>query len=230
MMMQRPSFESLGCAGDRSNGIEEGNGLSHKVSFPSAGSFPSSSSLKNSTSFASSSSLKRSASEISIDDEEGRAHTPPINPELAQAAAAETIESVLGFVRTLIPVPPTTVTTTFQEVEMQVEVAIDALNCSIPMPTPVSVDSIASIHLPVGAAFDPSPVTSASNFTAVGTDTAAPETAPVVGHFRKPSFLPPHLNVVPEESFLPENAEDFFFSLTEEDWAIGEGFDMDSTN
>jgi hypothetical protein len=34
--------------------------------------------------------------------------------------------------------------------------------------------------------------------------------------------------VVPEEGFLPGNAgDDFLFDLAEEDWAIGEGFEMD---
>ena len=49
---------------------------------------------------------------------------------------------------------------------------------------------------------------------------------------RKSSFLPPHLNEVPEEMFGSGDgaAEDFFMSLIdEEDWAIGEGIDMDAT-
>ena len=52
-------------------------------------------------------------------------------------------------------------------------------------------------------------------------------------HSRKSSFLPPHLNVVPEDMF-PANdtaAEDFFVGLMDdEDWAIGEGIDMDTTS
>jgi hypothetical protein len=54
---------------------------------------------------------------------------------------------------------------------------------------------------------------------------------PTVGHVRGNSFLPPHLNVVPEDGFLAgEGAEDFFISLMDdEDWAIGEGVDMDVT-
>jgi hypothetical protein len=48
---------------------------------------------------------------------------------------------------------------------------------------------------------------------------------------RQSSFLPPHLNVVPEEMFPPlDPAEDFFMSLMDnEDWVIGEGVDMDTT-
>jgi hypothetical protein len=49
-------------------------------------------------------------------------------------------------------------------------------------------------------------------------------------HNRRNSFLPPHLNVVPEEMFpAGDGAEDFFMSLIEdEDWAIGGGVDMDT--
>eukprot|EP00521_Asterionellopsis_glacialis_P006495 CAMPEP_0195282006 /NCGR_PEP_ID=MMETSP0707-20130614/1079_1 /TAXON_ID=33640 /ORGANISM="Asterionellopsis glacialis, Strain CCMP134" /LENGTH=805 /DNA_ID=CAMNT_0040340955 /DNA_START=214 /DNA_END=2631 /DNA_ORIENTATION=- len=48
-----------------------------------------------------------------------------------------------------------------------------------------------------------------------------------------PSFLPPNLNVVPEENFLPgtgneNDNDDFLFDLTEEDWAIGGAFDIDT--
>jgi hypothetical protein len=54
------------------------------------------------------------------------------------------------------------------------------------------------------------------------------------GHARKSSFLPPHLNVVPEDMFPAGDsaAEDFFVGLMdeEEDWAIGEGVDMDTTS
>jgi hypothetical protein len=49
-------------------------------------------------------------------------------------------------------------------------------------------------------------------------------------HVRKSSFLPPHLSAVPEEMFPSGDgaAEDFFIGLiNDEDWAIGEGVDMD---
>eukprot|EP00980_Cylindrotheca_fusiformis_P013091 scaffold3281_cov129-Cylindrotheca_fusiformis.AAC.10 len=52
-------------------------------------------------------------------------------------------------------------------------------------------------------------------------------------HIRKSSFLPPHLNAVPEEMFPSGDgaAEDFFISLIDdEDWAIGEGVDMDPSS
>lgn len=51
-------------------------------------------------------------------------------------------------------------------------------------------------------------------------------------HVRKSSFLPSHLNVVPEEMFTSgDGAEEFLMSLIDDgDWAIGEGVDMDTTN
>lgn len=218
-LMQRPSFESLGCAGDR-GGKEEGNMLSRESSFPSAGSFPSSNSLKQSHSFASSGSLKRSASEMSIEGEEGRPQIPPINPEMAEAAAAATLNAALGFVRDLIPLPPpssTPAATLPEPTPVVVETTVDPLNFTIPMPNPVSTETLVALPMPIVSA-------APEQFAVPGSTDAAPPS----GHFRTPSFLPPHLNVVPEESFLPDNAEDFFLSLTEEDWAIGEGLDMDT--
>ena len=56
-------------------------------------------------------------------------------------------------------------------------------------------------------------------------------TAPAMPqHARKNSFLPPHLNVVPEEMFpTTDGSEDFLMSLIDDgDWAIGEGVDMDT--
>jgi hypothetical protein len=45
---------------------------------------------------------------------------------------------------------------------------------------------------------------------------------------RQPSFLPAHLNMVPEEMWSGET-EDFLMNLVdEEDWAIGVGLDMDA--
>jgi hypothetical protein len=49
-------------------------------------------------------------------------------------------------------------------------------------------------------------------------------------HQRKNSFLPTHLNVVPEEMYPTSGdaSEDFLMSLVDGDWAIGEGIDMDT--
>jgi len=57
----------------------------------------------------------------------------------------------------------------------------------------------------------------------------APENAPA--HRKQSSFIPPHLNVVPEEMFPNDGtADEFLMSLVDEDWAIGEGIDMDTSN
>lgn len=68
----------------------------------------------------------------------------------------------------------------------------------------------------------------------VGAPPQLPTAPPPHGaqHVRKSSFLPPHLNVVPEEMFptTDASAEDFLMSLIDDgDWAIGEGIDMDMT-
>ena len=49
-------------------------------------------------------------------------------------------------------------------------------------------------------------------------------------HQRKSSFLPTHLNVVPEEMYPTSGdaSEDLLMSLIDGDWAIGEGIDMDT--
>ena len=51
------------------------------------------------------------------------------------------------------------------------------------------------------------------------------------GHRRKSSFLPTHLNVVPEEMWPGEEAEEFLLDFIDgDDWAIGGGIDMDMDN
>jgi hypothetical protein len=62
---------------------------------------------------------------------------------------------------------------------------------------------------------------------------SAPQMQNTSGHVRKSSFLPSHLNVVPEDLYSSADAaaEDFFVGLMDdEDWAIGEGVDMDTTS
>jgi hypothetical protein len=60
---------------------------------------------------------------------------------------------------------------------------------------------------------------------------SAPQQAPPpANHVRTSSFLPPHLNVVPEDMFATGDVseEDFFVGLMEDDWAIGGGMDLSS--
>ena len=82
------------------------------------------------------------------------------------------------------------------------------------------------IQMPANQA--PPPAPQATMSPAGAPPPAAPAPA-VRTHGRASSFLPPHLNVVPEEMFpTGESAEEIFMSLMDEDWAIGEGVDMDT--
>jgi hypothetical protein len=90
---RRPSFESLGSC--MATERKEDEGLSRESSFASSG------------------SLKRSASELSVDDEE-KSQVHCIPPEEAELIAKPAIEGALGFVKQLIPAaltptPPTSV-------------------------------------------------------------------------------------------------------------------------
>ena len=51
--------------------------------------------------------------------------------------------------------------------------------------------------------------------------------APTDAVGRHSDAIPSVMNAVPEEGCLKTGTEDFLFDLTEEDWAIGEGFDME---
>lgn len=83
-LSRRPSFESLGCGGEKLEG-----GLSREKSFSSTG------------------SLKRSASEISMEGSDTRPSVPSVIPQDAQNAAAAVVEQVLGSFKEIIPPPPT---------------------------------------------------------------------------------------------------------------------------
>jgi len=203
-LSRRPSFESLGViAGDKKENDEF--------------------ELSRDRSFASSGSLKRSASEMSMEGEE-RPQIQQITPEEAEAIAMPHIESVLGHLKPIMPVPVP---------------APPAIVQNIPRaPRPVS--SAPVLHLGAGystEAVAPAPVTSAAQpLVASSAASAVPIPAPFAAveepalkHQRKSSFLPAHLNVVPEEMWPSADsvAEEFLMSLADEDWAIGEGVDMD---
>jgi hypothetical protein len=204
-LSRRPSFESLGCYD------KEEEQLMRESSFPSSG------------------SLKRSASEMTIDassSAEDRPSVPPISPPEAQASAASHVEKVIGHLRDIIP-PPPAVTSTLSIMEL-------------PAPTPISCMSVSqptlnSYHVPEPAStFDPTVFQQPAQYPGAPMLSVRCESAPVLGasapsHSRKPSFLPPHLGLVPEELW-PEDggaAEEFLMNLVDEDWAIGEGIDME---
>lgn len=173
--------------------------------------------LSRDGSFSSSGSLKRSASELSEMDEE-RMQTQGISPMEAQSAAAGTVQSSLGFLKELIPPPKVSQT------DGDVHFALHGSSGSS------SLVRQPGAILPAAAPVPPR-LTQILPSTEVGTAPQQVLSAPISNPPSQPipSFLPPHLNVVPEEGFLPtQGADDFLFDLAE-DWAIGEGFEMDTT-
>jgi hypothetical protein len=191
-------------------------GLSRRPLFESLGSQVASSerqaqgeehvgSLSRERSFPSSGSLKRSLSEMSCTDTEEAAHVSSMSSEEAQSLAAPVVEGTLGFVREIIPPPkPYPVETT-------------GATFTIPPPRSRAAPSVGSYPRPAQmpqAQLLPNQTSMAQSLS------SAPVPAAI------PSFLPPHLNIVPEDPFLPGEAEEFLLELTEEDWAIGEGLDI----
>lgn len=153
-------------------------------------------------SFASSGSLKRNASEMSMDVEGDEScqkpQIPSISPVDAQASVAPAIQQALGIVQDLLPPPPAVPVG-----------SVEAITTFIPFqnPTPLAVPSLV---YQAPAAFT--------------------QSAPTFGslhHERKSSFLPANLNVVPEEMWPADEADEFLLDMIEGDWAIGEGIDMD---
>lgn len=202
-LSRRPSFESLGSVGALSEKNED-SGLSRESSFSSTG------------------SLKRSASEMSLDEENRQAQS--VSAVDGETAAKPTVEAALGFVKDILPLRS--------------------------QPKPDSVPSFAVS--PPTLANTPAPVPVVPNHPYQSQEHQMMQpphpqpvtSAPVTWHQQQPlpshqhqqpirSFLPHPLNAVPEEEFLAQQgsdpADEFLFELAEEDWAIGEGFDMDAT-
>mmetsp|Transcript_27873 Transcript_27873/g.41136 ORF Transcript_27873/g.41136 Transcript_27873/m.41136 type:complete len:687 (-) Transcript_27873:431-2491(-) len=217
---RRPSFESLGSSlgQDKKDGDSS---LSLEGSFPSSG------------------SLKRSASMLSDMDEEDRPQISCV-PEEAEKAAKATVDSVLGFVKDIIPKPralPVAPTTCNQSFTMPPPPNKDLVNAqaqgtlpntAAPL-NPTGVLQILPSHImsqvqPMSQAPALIPACNPCHTAPQAQQTYESHQIPQI-----PAFLPPQLNVVPEEGFLSNNvAEDFLFDLAEEDWAIGEGFEMDT--
>ena len=163
-------------------------------------------------------SLKRNASEMSLEtdgDEAGKHHAPaPICPVDAEARAAPTLHQALGFVQDLLPPVPAL------DVPMNdggIPQAAQAMPIELPVPTAV-LSYQASLHqsAPVLGSLS-SQQQVQQNLLHNG------------GHRRRSSFLPAHLNVVPEEMWPGEEAEEFLLDMIDgDDWAIGEGIDMDN--
>lgn len=208
-LSRRPSFESLGVvAGDKKENDDY--------------------ELSRDRSFASSGSLKRSASEISMDTED-RPQVQQISPEEAEANALPHVESVLGHLKPIIPVPcPAPPAIMHQMARTNPRAVTSAPHLSHPGHTMVETappPPITSAAPPATAHQQTDPTVDAQ---IPGPEPLAPE-EPLSKHQRKSSFFPPHLNVVPEEMWPAADsvAEEFLMSLVDEDWAIGEGVDME---
>ena len=234
---RRPSFESLGSCMAMEKKEEEG--------------------LSREGSFASSGSLKRSASELSVADEE-RVQVHCIPPEEAEASAKPTIEAALGFIKELIPNPPSppvvaspvaqpvfnmpppppkshhhyapVVVVSQQQAPMQASIVnnnqtIFGSHSSNLMPSQYTSQQVMSQQPFPPATVHQHPLQNGqhqyqSQPVYVSQSASSQYSA-------MPTFLPPHLNAVPEDGFLSSvpGAEDFLLDLAGEDWAIGEGFD-----
>ncbi len=204
-LSRRPSFESLGSA---TGSNDEARALSREGSFASSG------------------SLKRSSSELEMDDD--KAHRQSVSPEAAEAAAQPTINAALGFVKGIMPLRP-----------QPLPEAVSSFVMPPPKPAPVLSQSFKpnypykAMQPPVPA---PLPALLPQQFVAPQPVVSAPVAlqAPAPAPQQPgPSFLPHPLSSVQEESaFLGQEgtdpADDFLFELAEEDWAIGEGFEMDT--
>jgi hypothetical protein len=197
-LSHRPSFEPLGASDERSND------LSRDGSFPSSG------------------SLKRNASEMSMDCDDSsncvqKAQIPTITPVDAQLTAIPFVQQSLCMVQDLLP-PEPPVETMMSTVQQDVALPEPVLSTTdIPIPVPVT-----STSMPIPSIIYQAPAVytqSAPSFGALLPPHAQQ-------HVRKSSFLPAHLNVVPEEMW-PDEADDFLLDMIEGDWAIGEGIDMD---
>ncbi|CAB9496535.1 Basic region leucine zipper [Seminavis robusta] len=225
-LSRRPSFESLGRAPEKPGKDDD--------------------SLSRDTSFASSSSLKRSCSSLSMDGE--RPQLLQISPDDAEQTCKPSVDKVLGYLREIIPPTPPV------QYGGQAPVAApgppphqqqhhQVVEIRIPSPTQVtSVHYHPTVTLqpqytqaPVAAVQQhppqqplPMAIVSSQPSAPVGQQ---PITAPP-GHRKQSSFIPPYLNVVPEEMFPTDGtADDFLMSLVDdEDWAIGEGIDMDTAD
>lgn len=216
-LSRRPSFESLGSAEARKEG------------------------MARSDSYASMSSMKRDTSEISMEGSnngEERPHVPPISPSEAQASFTAVVDEKLGQFKEIIPPTPSMNYSSSMQLSLPAPTPVSemmrpkthATTHSAPAPAPYSPPEQYSYHQPAAAAPPAASMASAPVATSHEYQ-LQPQQQPVPSsghhHERAGSFLPPHLNIVPEEIWPVDAADDFLMKLVDEDWAIGEGIDME---
>lgn len=216
-LSRRPSFESLGRSPLDKPGKDGDGQLSREHSFASSG------------------SLKRSASVLSMDGD--RPQLLQISPDDAEETCKATVEKTLGYVKEIIPPTPAPQYSSHpqngepQAQQQQRHQQQDAGHLRIPSPT--QVNSVPYQQPAVQQQYaqqQPQYTQSSFPVSVVSNIPGAPhQEAP--GHKKQSSFIPPYLNVVPEEMFPNDGtADEFLMSLVDEDWAIGEGIDMDTSD
>jgi hypothetical protein len=195
----RPSFESLGAQEEKCH----------------------ESPLSRDNSFASSGSLHLQESEMNVDCDE-KAPTQ-ISPQEAQEAAKIRVDEALAAVKPIIPSPPVmqVIYSNIEAINPQGNVKPTSYVVTSMVPClPISMNTTSEMDF--SSEIIPTPVSSNSIDQSFPTSFIEEEPQ----HERKSSFLPAHLNVVPEEMW-PEGSDDFLMDLVDGDWAIGEGIDMD---
>jgi len=226
-LSRRPSFESLGRSPMDKEG-RNGDGL-----------------LSRDTSFASSGSLKRSASVMSMDSE--RPQLLQISPDDAEETCKPSVDKVLGHVKEIIPPTPPPQYSSPPEYACPPEYNMSQDDQRNMSPTEVASapyqPSYQPPYMQPSAAkkqhLPEQPSSSAEPVNVISSHADEPEHgehpgAPAGhghGHRKSSSFIPPYLNIVPEDMFPNDGtADDFLMSLVDGDWAIGEGIDMDTSN
>jgi hypothetical protein len=157
---------------------------------------------------SSSGSLKRSASEMSMDENDpNKQTTPAIVPTQSEQEATPTIDKALALVRHLLPPRP---------------VVVPEHNPLPAIPSPLPVPTL-SYQAPISQS-----APQISSLVRDHCDEFPPRS--MSQHARTSSFLPDHLNAVPEEELWPEgddSTEDMLLAMLDGEWAVGEGIDME---
>jgi hypothetical protein len=205
-LSRRPSFESLGRSPNDKPGQDGEEGMSRERSFASSG------------------SLKRSASALSMDGD--RPPLTQISPDEAEETCRPAVEKVLGYLKEIIPPTPAP-----QYGPSGANSQPQSKGIRIPSPAHVTSAPNPGTQQPSLVPSDVAPRSDASSPLQNGSLQQLLGKEAASGHRKQSSFIPPYLNVVPEEMFPNDGtADDFLMSLVDEDWAIGEGIDMDTSN
>lgn len=112
--------------------------------------------------------------------------------------------------------------------EMSIDETLTKPNGNGITPVEAQVAAAALIEQHLGFLRDllPTPKAAAAAASLYTAPTTTAKSMPSL-HERRSSFLPDHLNVVPEEMW-PAGSDDILLDMLEGDWAIGEGIDMDT--